>query len=63
METTVIFNSPKPGKITVTFGKKKAILTYEEYVELVPKISKKTSDKEFFKMLKINIKNYFASLK
>lgn len=63
METTVIFNSPKPGKITLTFGKKKAILTYAEYVDLVPKTSKHIADKMFFKMLKINIKNYFASLK
>ncbi len=63
METTVVFNSPKLGKITITFGKKKAVLTYDEYLEVVPKISKKTTDKEFFKMLKLNIKNYFAGLK
>lgn len=59
-KATVNFNTPKQGKITISLGKDKAILSLSEYSQLVP--STKDPDK-FFDDLKKNIQNYFASLK
>lgn len=59
-DTTVIFNSPKPGKVTIKYGDIKLVLTKEEYKQLVPA----TKNEEcFFRDLKKNIRNYLQGLK
>lgn len=59
-DTTVIINSPKPGKVTIKYGTLKVVLTKEEYRKLIPSTN---DEKCFFRDLKKNIKNYLQSLK
>lgn len=59
-DTTVIINSPKPGKVTIKYGDLKVILDKEEYRKLIPGTKKEEC---FFKDLKVNIRNYLQSLK
>lgn len=49
-----------PSKVTIKYEDQKIILTKDEYRELIPATKNPTN---FFKDLKKNIKNYFASLK
>ena len=61
-KASVSFNTPKPGKVTVTLDGESTVLTLNEYIQLLPNINKVSSE-EYFAMLKVNIKNHLLKNK